>query len=92
MHQEIDQLSMGDPTDHHSSATLKKLKLKTGTISHPMKLFFATVDSQKHVASSTVINVTLEGLHQKYPSLTDFLSQFRKALEVHTMLHSQERY
>ena len=54
-----------------------------------MKLFFAVVKGESVTAPK--INSALEALYQKSSSLTAFVSQFRKALEVHTKQHSKER-
>ena len=89
INKEIDYLGMADSTDNNSSATLKKLKLKFETISSPMKLFFAIVKGESVTAPK--INSALEALYQKSSSLTAFVSQFRKALEVYTKQHSKER-
>ena len=82
---------MQDPTNNQSSATIRRLKLKIKSISPPIKLFFALVDQQTKSVSAPTVNTALEGLYQKSRSLTDFVSQFRKALTIHTKQHSQHR-
>ena len=87
----IELLDMSDPTDNHSSATMRKMKLKIESISPPIKLFFAVVNEQTQEVVAPTVNAALEGLYQKSRSLTDFVSQFRKALTIHTKQHCQHR-
>ena len=89
IHQNIAHLGIHDPTDFESSATMKKLKLKIETISPPMKLFFALHKEGRIIALN--INSVLEGLYQKSSSLTAFVSQFRKVLEIHTKENCTKR-
>lgn len=41
--------------------------------------------------SAPTVNSALEGLYQKSRSLSDFVSQVRKALEIHTKEHAKLR-
>lgn len=87
----IEHLDMTNPTDHHTSATIRKMKLKIESISPPIKLFFAVVNPSTQQVTAPAVNSALEGLHQKSRSLADFASQFRKALLIHTKNHAQNR-
>ena len=82
---------MTDPTDNQSSTTIRKMRIKIESISPPIKLFFALVDSSKEKVSSRTVNSALEGLYKRSRSLSDFVSQFRKALEIHTKEHTKLR-
>ena len=87
----VETLDMTDPTDNQSSATIRKMKLKIESISPPIKLFFALVDASDKSVTATTVSAALEGICQKSRSLSDFASQFRKALEIHTKEHTKLR-
>ena len=86
-----ENLDMKDPTDEHSSATIKKMKLKLETVTPALKLFFAVVDTGERSVVAPEINPALHHLYQKASTFANFVVKHGKALVVHVTDHCTNR-